>query len=1170
VRHAAKNVVIVLALLGAGFALAWLRFRPWLEQGGGSFSDGRSERALSDVERLRYAVWDEAAPLAGEVNGPGAESHTSVSPDGRFVVFAGGERGVDADLFVGDVDGESVVNVRALAALSTPFDEVSPRFGAQHLYFASNRPGGAGGLDVWRAPFANGVFGEPERLGGALATEFDDTDPAPRPGSALAGREELVFASTRASGGRAFDLFRALPVQADGAADFHVEPLDTLNSSHDERDPAFAAGGVALVFASDRGASGADADFDLYRAVRLSDGAFAPPEELVSLNTPSDERAPDPSSDGFVLRFARDLGEGAKDEVLVARSLELYRAPGDPIGWEELLLVVLLLLLALLAWAAKHWRAMDVVYRCFVVSVIAHLLLLWWFQRVHPEASVVELAREGPRVRVQLGERESERLARRALGGELAAERSAATGETQASEPSRSESRAAELALASNVVPAAASFERASAPAARTASETALDSQAERSASAETATIEVADAAAEQQVSTRAARSESFDAARDVASAAGTAERARAEAAEPQRERVGASGLSELLEAREANAALANAAPSAVAPRGDELDQVSGARALDVAERGAAPRADDVALAGPVIDTPTRAASGAGAADLVATLGGASFERDTDAGAPARAESLADGAAGDGEISGLDEPQALAFEPATFARTEGAAPDALTPSARPNARPTLDVALAEADASDFAAERAPLVAASGGDTTALAPAPQTFTRGAAAAPAPQRASGSANTTIENADTDAPAPLAFAAAPAPAPERDSVAAHGALDATPYRTRFGSAKDEALREHGGTAATEAAVARGLDYLVSIQRRDGSWCDPREVSDKYGLVGVGRTGLCVLAFLGAGHTPQSNTQHSAVVARAIAWLSAQQLPSGHFGHSDAYSHGIATYALAEAFALTRDEALRAPIERAVAHVLANQRTSGGGKNRGGWSYYGDDGPYFDEYARTSITSWQVMALESARLGGIAVPDAAFENAKRFLLAAWDEELGAFRYSHDPSRLSSNWPTLPASTPAAMFALSLLGEDLASARYDDARQYVLTRATPQYRYRGDDAFVLRGQGNVYFSYYATLAMFRAGGGAWSEWNASLQPLFLESQRADGAWGPLSSYADYAGDDERDAAYSTAMAVLCLEVYYRYFTPLLAVELPGAAPQAAEPAAATETTETR
>src|SRR5206468_26529 len=109
-----------------------------------------------------------------------------------------------------------------------------------------------------------------------------------------------------------------------------------------------------------------------------------------------------------------------------------------------------------------------------------------------------------------------------------------------------------------------------------------------------------------------------------------------------------------------------------------------------------------------------------------------------------------------------------------------------------------------------------------------------------------------------------------------------------------------------------------------------------------------------------------------------------------TGHFGRSCSYGHGIATYALAECYALTRDERLRAPLERAVTEILRHQHDERDPHLLGGWGYYFTDGHVWngDEWPRTSVTAWQVMALESARLGGIAVPDAAFDAAREFLL--------------------------------------------------------------------------------------------------------------------------------------------------------------------------------------
>ena len=47
-------------------------------------------------------------------------------------------------------------------------------------------------------------------------------------------------------------------------------------------------------------------------------------------------------------------------------------------------------------------------------------------------------------------------------------------------------------------------------------------------------------------------------------------------------------------------------------------------------------------------------------------------------------------------------------------------------------------------------------------------------------------------------------------------------------------------------------------------------------------------------------------------------------------------------------------------------------------------------------------------------------------------------------------------------------------------------------------------------------------------------------------AQADDGSFPPIDVYAQQAGDSARDRSYTTATCVLCLEIYYRYFTPLL------------------------
>ena len=469
--HYGKNLVIALALLGAGFLIAWLRFRPYLGTED-TFTDGSRHYEALAPRSVRYALWDDPRLLGGDVNSPAREGRPALSPDGRYLVFEVGRAGLNADLWIARlVDGEPR-DPEPLAAVNSGSDELAPAFGAGALFFASNRPGGAGGFDLWRAPFEDGVAGAPEPLGPGINTRVDDRDPAPL---ALhgAGAEALVFASNRRVDQRTgFDLYRARP--GPGGA-WEVEPLEVLNTAAHEREPAFAADGGTLVFASDR--EGSLGGYDLYRSV-LDRGEWLPAEPLAGVNTAASERGPHPSRDGFSLLFAVEDEAGAGD-LYSARSIELFARPGKPVGWLELLLLAALLVLALLAWLAKRWDTLEVVYKCFLVSLLLHLALLWWFRDIRPESGIVPLEGSDALFQVRLAPSRNDSLAgTRERGGavELAREsapRPAASPEragalpenaAPSSAPARSVARA-EAAAASAPERGAAEHRRAEAPA---------------------------------------------------------------------------------------------------------------------------------------------------------------------------------------------------------------------------------------------------------------------------------------------------------------------------------------------------------------------------------------------------------------------------------------------------------------------------------------------------------------------------------------------------------------------------------------------------------------------------------------------------------------------------------------------------------------------------------
>ena len=368
---------------------------------------------------------------------------------------------------------------------------------------------------------------------------------------------------------------------------------------------------------------------------------------------------------------------------------------------------------------------------------------------------------------------------------------------------------------------------------------------------------------------------------------------------------------------------------------------------------------------------------------------------------------------------------------------------------------------------------------------------------------------------------------------------SIAAHA--------QRRGRAKLKALEKGGGSAATEAAVLAGLRYLKGIQKRGGHW-GRNTRHEKYGDFRLGKTGLALLAYLGSGHTHEEKGEFQETVQRGIAWLIERQGRNGHFGDSAAYGHGIATYALAEAYAMTRDGRLRLPLRKAVNRILDAQSTSRNRSKNGGWSYYYRDlERTHDRWPRMSVSVWQIMALKSARIGGIGIPNEVFDRARAYVENSHDEQLRAFRYNHDPEWLENAYPTLPGTTPAALFALQLLGGKRDTRGYRTGLAYIDQRPVMQsWRRYSDRQFATLGLSNLYYLYYGTLALFFEGGDRWTQWNERLTSLLVENQSGDGSWRPISYYAEYAADGNEDRAYTTAMSVLMLEVYYRYFTPLL------------------------
>lgn len=113
------------------------------------------------------------------------------------------------------------------------------------LYFASDMPGGLGGMDLWKISLDDHGLAAPENLGPAINTTGDELFPTFRPNG------ELYFSSDGHPGMGGLDLFRA---EADSTGRWTIENLGyPMNSSGDDMGMTFEGLANRGFFSTNRG-----------------------------------------------------------------------------------------------------------------------------------------------------------------------------------------------------------------------------------------------------------------------------------------------------------------------------------------------------------------------------------------------------------------------------------------------------------------------------------------------------------------------------------------------------------------------------------------------------------------------------------------------------------------------------------------------------------------------------------------------------------------------------------------------------------------------------------------------------------------------------------------------------------------------------------------------------
>ncbi|MBK1440374.1 PD40 domain-containing protein [Parapedobacter sp. ISTM3] len=129
--------------------------------------------------------WQPARFLEGDINSAQYnEGAHCISADGKYLFFTGCNRpnGLGScDIYVSRREGDRWGEPYNLGEpINSAGWEAQPALGAdgKTLYFVSNRSGGQGGYDIWKSTLqSNGQWGDPQNLGPAINTPFDESSP---------------------------------------------------------------------------------------------------------------------------------------------------------------------------------------------------------------------------------------------------------------------------------------------------------------------------------------------------------------------------------------------------------------------------------------------------------------------------------------------------------------------------------------------------------------------------------------------------------------------------------------------------------------------------------------------------------------------------------------------------------------------------------------------------------------------------------------------------------------------------------------------------------------------------------------------------------------------------------------------------------------------------------
>lgn len=332
--------------------------------------------------------------------------------------------------------------------------------------------------------------------------------------------------------------------------------------------------------------------------------------------------------------------------------------------------------------------------------------------------------------------------------------------------------------------------------------------------------------------------------------------------------------------------------------------------------------------------------------------------------------------------------------------------------------------------------------------------------------------------------------------------------------------------------GDANTEGAVLKALRWLKKTQKPAGNWDGT-----------IANTALAVLTYLAHGEIP-GKPEFGETVEKAIQYLIDNQTlnKNGEATYKgvdgNEYATLICTYALCEAYGMTRNPNAKVAAMKGLERIVNNQGPTGG------WDYKINKTSTRDDM---SFEGWALQAIKAGKMAGLH-PDGLDECIKKAIkcLKTRNFKRGGFNYT-----AGGNPTGLTATGCLCMQLLGYMNEQEVRSSLDTMRAWLPVFESKAKLEAGGPT---PGTAPQYYCYYAAQCKYQAGmcQGAtpanvktWQEWNSAMKALYPPSiitldETIDGPDGKPKAIG-YWDKGYNNKTMGTCLVALQLMVYYRY-----------------------------